>query len=102
MSAGVAQSQLGLYLRGDAEANELADKLSVVQQRHAEVLAEQVVKAGLLDAMYDAASTGLTSPLCGVFKNAPGRWTLAPGQRQLEMAYSDVLDAQERLQLLSE
>jgi hypothetical protein len=87
---------------GDAEANGLAEELSEVQQRHAEVLAEQLAKAGLLDAMYDAASTGHTSSLCGVFKTAPGRWTLDPGQRQLQTAHSAVLDAQERLQLLSE
>ena len=86
----------------DAEANGLAEELSEVQQRHADVLAEQLAKAGLLDAMYDAASTGHTASLCGVFKIAPGRWTLDTGQRQLAKAHSAVLDAQERLQLLSE
>jgi hypothetical protein len=102
VSAGVAQSQVGLYLMGDAEANELAEELSEVQQRHAEVLAEQLSKVGLLDAMYEAALTGHTSSLCGVFKMAPGRWSLEPGQRELEKAHSAVLDAQDRLQMLSE
>ncbi len=100
--AGVAQSQVGLYLKGDAEASELAEELSEVQLRYADILADQLAKAGLLDAMYDAASTGHASSLCGVFKTASGRWTLDPGQRQLEKAHSAVLNAQERLELLSE
>lgn len=100
-SAGVAQSQVGLYLMGDAEANSLAEELAAIQQRHADVLAGQLAKAGLLETICEAAASGYTAPLCGVFKIMPPRVS-GSGLRELEKAENAVLDAQERLQLLSE
>jgi hypothetical protein len=101
--AGVAQSQIGLYLMGDAEANSLAEELGAVQQQNADVLAGQLAKGGLLETMYESASTGhMKASLCGVFKIAPGRWSFDSGERELEKAHDAVLSIQKRLQLLSE
>jgi hypothetical protein len=100
--AGVAQSQVGLYLVGDAEASDLAEQLADIQQQHADVLAGPLASAGLLETIYDAASTGHTAPLCGVFRIAPRRWISDSSQGQLELARAAVLDAQKRLQALSE
>jgi hypothetical protein len=100
--AGIAQSQVGLYLTGDAEANRLAEELAAVQQRHADVLAGQLVKGGLLETMYEAASTGKTAALCGVFKMNPAHWASDSGHKELEKAQDAVLNVQERLRRLSE
>lgn len=100
--AGVAQSQIGLYLIGDAEANRLAEELGAAQELHADILAERLPKEDLLETMYDAASTGYTAPLCGLFKlNQPQR-TSDRGQKELEKAQRAVLEVQERLRRLSE
>jgi hypothetical protein len=102
LPAGMAQAQIGLHLAGDAEANRLAEELADVQERHADVLAGPLAKAGLWESIYDAASTGHTAPLCGSFKITPGRWGSDSAQRQFEIARGAVLASQERLQKLSE
>ncbi len=100
--AGVAQSQVGLYLLGDAEANRLAEELGAVQRRHADVLAGHLEKNGFLDMMYDAASTGRTASLCGVFKISPAHWGFDTGEDELDEAQHDLLSVQQRLEELSE
>ncbi len=102
VAAGVGQSQIGLYLIGDAEANRLAEELGTVQRLHADVLAGQWVKGGLLDTIYDAASTGKTASLCGVFKMNPAHRTSISGNMELEKAQNAVSNVQERLRRLSE
>ncbi|MGD9723994.1 MAG: hypothetical protein AB7O59_21560 [Pirellulales bacterium] len=99
--AGVAQAQIGLYLVGDADANALAEELGDAQQQYADLMTGQLAKVGLLEAMYDAASTGHTASLCGVFKIAPGRWN-SDAEHPLEAAHAAVEDAQQRLERLSE
>lgn len=100
--AGVAQSQVGLYLMGDADANSLADELAKVQQRHAQVLAGQLAKGALLEEMYATTTSGNTASLCGIFKSKPAHWESASERKELENARRAVLDVQERLGLLSE
>ena len=71
---------------GDAEANSLAEELGAVQQLHADVLAGQLAKGGLLETMYDAASTGHTASLCGIFKINPAHWESDSERKELEKA----------------
>lgn len=99
---GVAQSQVGLYLSGDDEANSLAEELGAVQQRHAEVLTGRLAKAGLLETLCDAAASGHTASLCGIFKINPVHKAPDSAQKELEQAQNAVLDVQDRLRRLSE
>jgi hypothetical protein len=100
--AGVAQSQIGLYLIGDAEATRLAEDLGEAQQQYADMLTAPLAKTGLLDTMYDAAVTGHTAPLCGVFKMPAGRWAADSGNHPPGPPEAAVLQAQQQLQQLSE
>lgn len=100
--AGLAQSQIGLYLMGDAKANRLARELAVVQQRHAELVREEWAKEGLFETIYEAAVTGKTASLCGIFKINPAHRAADPRQAELNAAENAVLDAQQRLEHLSE
>ena len=100
--AGVAQSQIGLYLAGDAEAANLAEELAEVQQQHADVFAAQLVKENLFETMYEVISTGKTASLCGVFKMSPTSKVSSSGRKELERAQDAVLNVQERLHRLSQ
>jgi hypothetical protein len=100
--AGIAQSQIGLYLMGDAEANRLAEELAEVQERHAGALVAHLVKEKLFETMYEVVSTGKTASLCGVFKTSPTIKVSSSGRKELEQAQDAVANAQERLRRLSE
>jgi len=102
VSAGVGQSQVGLYLMGDAESNQLAEELNAVQQRYADIVAQQLVPSGFLDAAYHAVATGHMAALCGVFKLSPTHRTHHADQQQLEELRETIVAAQARLQRLSE
>jgi hypothetical protein len=100
--AGVAQSQVGLYLSGDIEANVAADNLADAQRRHADALEEQLGKERLLESMYEAAASGPAASLCGVFSVSPRRWKSGLERGAFERGLSGILDAQEQLRGFSE
>jgi hypothetical protein len=87
---------------GDAEANRLAEELGAAQRQYANSSAGQLMKGGLLEAMYDAALTGHTSSLCGVFKNNSFHRAFDSGHSDVETSRDAVSSLQERLQGLSE
>jgi hypothetical protein len=100
--AGAAQSQVGLYLLGDPEANRLAGELGAVQQLHADVLSAQLPQDALLRTMHEAAANGTTASLCGVFKITPASRESDSPPKALDEARHAISHAQERLRRLSE
>jgi hypothetical protein len=111
--AGLEQSQIGIYLVGDTEANALTRELRQVQESHSAVLAAHLAKDadGLLDTMYAAVSTqaiSVNTSLCGLFKGSKSdgghvqtRYKLDPDRLRMLEAQKAVVDVQDRLSRLA-
>lgn len=106
--AGVAQTQIGLHLVGDAEAAALSVELRKVQESHAAALAAHMAKdgAGLMDTMYLAVTphryfTDYTAALCGIFGLRRSEATGSPAS-PLDEAQQAVSAVQDRLRRLAE
>lgn len=106
--AGVAQTQIGLHLVGDAEAASLAEELRRVQETHAAVLAAHMANdgAGLMDTMYSAVTphrylTDYSAALCGIFGTKRSESRSEPAD-PLEEAQQAVSAVQDRLRHLAE
>ncbi len=110
--AGLEQSQIGMYLVGDAEAAALARELRQVQESHDAVLAAHLSKEadGLFDTMYATVSTQavlVNASLCGMFKGGKSDPGHHPGHskkdsdRRMAEAQKAVVDVQDQLSRLA-
>jgi hypothetical protein len=102
VTAGVEQTQVGLYLAGDGEAALLGEELRRVQEAHAAVLGRQLAndRDRLLDTMYGAASThyDYAAALCGIFRCKKAGKSTDP----VADAHRAVTEVQDRLRRLAE
>lgn len=103
--AGVEQAHVGLYLTGDHEASELAEKLCRVQEANGGVLSKQMVREAtrLAESMHATTSTSTSLEhyeeiLHSLVKFRPGAHE---GDKQLEEAQAAILEVQAQLFRLS-
>jgi hypothetical protein len=104
--AGIDQAHVGLYMAGDHEAGDLAEKLCEIQEANGGALAKQMAKEATRQvATMHAASTGPNGfahyedwLLHGFAKLAPHS---KAGDGKLESSEAAILDIQERLSKLS-
>ncbi len=108
--AGIEQAHVGLYLRGDHEATELAEELCAVQEASKAVLASQLAKDGdrLLESMHTA--TAIEHPVghydawlhCFLKGTSDSDEAVSPADRKrLEDAKAMIFDVEQRLSRLS-